>query len=620
MFRSLDPEPDGVSTTNHPYGYDISLKLPWAAAGSGNSFDPSGGGFLSGAGAVYIYQRDEKGEWAFYQKIVASDREQGEGFGNTVTLSENQLTVGVRFEDEDENGHQPLNAAGSIYTFALDSNGVWQETQKLVPADRAVGDRFGEAVDMDGSTILAGTHFKQWDDGNGNVFDYVGTAYFFAQDSSGAWQETQQVLPPNPIGGERFGRSLGISGDWAAVGSPREDEDANGTLLHDAGAVYLYQRDSSGQWLLQQVVTPADREAYDWFGFSLDLSDSLLIVGAPWEEEDSLGLPTNTGAGSAYIFRLQPSGVWQEEQKLSGYTQAPIVLFGSSVAIEGKLATVGYQNNPYGEQEEVAVFEQVGNHWVPRQELTDWHTIWDNGFGRAMDLDGGLLITNSKAKLTHPLGDEIGGIYIFENCTQPEIAWSDTICPGSSYPFGTQWLSEPGSYVDTLSGFRACDSIIRLELAVLPPQSNVYETNEGLAISAPGATVQWLNCVDGYAPVAGATDPLFIPSQTGSYAAAVSQYDCIDTSACVAFVIADVENEWDGEIRVFPNPTRGSLQVESEKRMQRIRLFGLQGQIVKEIKSAAREISINMEELPVGVYVLEIETEEGSWRQQVLRR
>ncbi len=47
----------------------------------------------------------------------------------------------------------------------------------------------------------------------------------------------------------------------------------------------------------------------------------------------------------------------------------------------------------------------------------------------------------------------------------------DSICAGSNYAFGTQTLTESGSYTRTLASSAGCDSIITLQLFVRPPLS-----------------------------------------------------------------------------------------------------------------------------------------------------
>ena len=72
--------------------------------------------------------------------------------------------------------------------------------------------------------------------------------------------------------GDIFGSAVDVHGDYAAVGAPGKSS--------YSGAVYIYKR-TNGVWSLSQVFTDPGNTARDYFGCSLDLDDSRLVVGAP---------------------------------------------------------------------------------------------------------------------------------------------------------------------------------------------------------------------------------------------------------------------------------------------------------------------------------------------------
>ena len=57
----------------------------------------------------------------------------------------------------------------------------------------------------------------------------------------GAVQQSK-LTSVNPSGGDKFGWSVAISGDFAVVGAPNEDLYWGSGTLRDAGAAYVYQR------------------------------------------------------------------------------------------------------------------------------------------------------------------------------------------------------------------------------------------------------------------------------------------------------------------------------------------------------------------------------------------
>jgi len=82
-----------------------------------------------------------------------------------------------------------------------------------------------------------------------------------------------------------------------------------------------------------------------------------------------------------------------------------------------------------------------------------------------------------------------------------------------------------------------------------------------------------------------------------------------------------IENIEVAAVKVFPNPTTGKLRIESGKlRIEDIEIFDIYGRTQKaEIKKQKREISIDISELPVGVYFLRIKTEQGEVVRKLLK-
>ncbi|GAB5495669.1 MAG: hypothetical protein Phyf2KO_07490 [Phycisphaerales bacterium] len=116
------------------------------------------------AGAAYVYEHDGS-NWAFTQKLTASDRESRDFFGY-VTIEDDIIVVGARGDDDIN------SASGAGYIFEL-VDGVWTETHKLKGFDNSEGDAFGWGLSLDGG-VLAIT--AKNDDDNGTD---AGAVYLF---------------------------------------------------------------------------------------------------------------------------------------------------------------------------------------------------------------------------------------------------------------------------------------------------------------------------------------------------------------------------------------------------------------------------------------------------------
>jgi hypothetical protein len=101
-----------------------------------------------------------------------------------------------------------------------------------------------------------------------------------------------------------------------------------------------------------------------------------------------------------------------------------------------------------------------------------------------------------------------------------------------------------------------------------------------------GSGYQWLNCQNDYQKIEGATDPIFIPLVSGSYALEVTN-ECIDTSVCQEVIISGIfpiKPERNRFI-IAPNPISNSFTLQSDHptSIEFIRIFNVQGQPVLKL-------------------------------------
>ena len=113
----------------------------------------------------------------------------------------------------------------------------------------------------------------------------------------------------------------------------------------------------------------------------------------------------------------------------------------------------------------------------------------------------------------------------------------------------------------------------------------------------------------------GATSQTFNPTTNGSYAVVISNNGCIDTSACYSLNSVNVEqHDENNAMKLYPNPVsidKGSINIDFKKMPTEtaIRIFNLQGQLLKmEQFHGQQRLQIELD-FPVGLYILEIKTE-----------
>ncbi len=104
------------------------------------------------AGSAYVFERDESGNWLQAAKLVAADREACDELGESAAISGDRVAAGADDDNDDLLGED----SGSVYIFERDELGNWSEVAKLNAADGMAGDRLGNSIAIHGETIVAG--------------------------------------------------------------------------------------------------------------------------------------------------------------------------------------------------------------------------------------------------------------------------------------------------------------------------------------------------------------------------------------------------------------------------------------------------------------------------------
>ncbi len=216
------------------------------------------------------------------------------------------------------------------------------EADKLAPSDRQQSDRYGVSVAVDGNYAVVGARNQQFDENGANPVLGAGCAYIYEKDAAGNWNQIQKIVASDRGVYDSFGDKVSIHGDFVIVGAPTEDDNELGNdSLNDAGSAYIFKRDASGIWNEWQKIVAPDREQGDNFGFAVDIADNFLIVSAHQEDDDVSGMNDISEAGSAYIFEKLPNGVWIFDGKIVAFDRQVESYFGYSASISGERAVVG---------------------------------------------------------------------------------------------------------------------------------------------------------------------------------------------------------------------------------------------------------------------------------------
>ncbi len=227
----------------------------------------------------------------------------------------------------------------------------------------------------------------------------------------GGWGEEGLLEAPGGASGDQFGHAVALGHRVALCGAPGADG--------ARGAVQVFELGSGG-WVPTQRLVAAGGQPGDQFGYSLDLSGEVLVVGAPrivFADADPDG-------GSAHVFE-RSSGGWVEVATL-GVPGNPSNGFGLAVAAAADTVVVGRPGFPLfstSHDHDARVYErQAGGTWTHVQTLTGSDPIYqhDDEFGSALDMYAGRLVVGA--------AQDSGFAYIFERGDQ---GWEEVLELGS---------------------------------------------------------------------------------------------------------------------------------------------------------------------------------------------
>ena len=351
--------------------------------------------YQESAGVAYIFDALTGSELkTLYNPNAFGPDQTSDEFGYSVAISYERIIVGARYEDDAEALSQTSgNNSGKAYIFdsiADDSTTLPtlsdvnlassnQDSTRAVTgnevtvtfiADKIIGTPVvtfysGGATVTNTSSSYVNTerYTNKWtasyivdtNDALGNVTysiaftDSYGNAGIPVTSGSGSvdiqnianWSATPSMLTidnPNSVGAsanDYFGYAVAVHGDTAVIGAFAED--ASGQS--DSGVVYVVN--SSTGALLHTLINPdglANGKSSDNFGYSVDISEDYIIVGASGDRSTT-GM---YGSGSVYVFNRSDYSLLHNIPHPSPNEQYDN--FGHSVAIDGKYAIVGAPN------------------------------------------------------------------------------------------------------------------------------------------------------------------------------------------------------------------------------------------------------------------------------------
>jgi hypothetical protein len=606
-------------------------------------------------GAVWIYIRSgnnwvQQGTKLVGTGVVAPRSDQGASVA--ISADGNTAIVG---------GYEDSSGQGAVWVFTRSDTTWTQQGSKLVAAGVSGFAELGGAVALsaDGNTAIAGGYTDS---------SFTGAAWVFTR-SGGIWaQQGDKLVGTGAVGNADQGISVAISadGNTAMVGGTG-DNSAN-------GAVWAYTRTDT-TWTQQgpKLSGAGVNGARQGACVKLSADGNTAIVGG--------------SAGYAIFIFTRSGGTWTQQ----GSNLAPVVnLDGNSLALsaDGNTAIVGGGLNINGSRAS-RIVTRLGSIWTQQdsQQLVTGVLIGFTGCSLivALSADGSTCIEGADQDNS---ATGAAWFYVADTaaaCASTSATYNQAICSGDSISFAGHALYASGTYYDSLTSLGGCDSVIILDVTVLNPMNSSYSYKicsgssysfGGQDISAPGTYFDTLTSAvsgcDSIVTLQLSVDSLnayftLIPTSTPhywdivnqcsgnglsytwnwgdssanstgdtashTYAAAGYYNVCVtitDTAGCTAhycdtnvylfkdqsgqMVYLNVVNYPNGinelnaaQIRLYPNPNKGSFTLQTSASIgSTYTISDMLGHIIVQRAIKADSEAIEMPDVADGVYTLSL--------------
>jgi hypothetical protein len=274
------------------------------------------------------------------QSTQATDLTASKRYGFEVAASDSVIVFGAYLTTFNAGISGQILRSGSAHILERDSTG-WIETQEVFASFPTVDDRFGFAAAVDNQTVIIGAPEEDQDENDIYRVNNAGSVYIFTKDSLGNWVQSQKLVASDRSVGASFGNHLQLNGNQLIVGAMTESVSGP----NNAGAAYVFVRDTlTGLFHEFQKLTPSNHQAGAQFGARVSIDDNYVVVGAGWEDVSAGTL--HQDAGAAYVFAKGRDGKYHETKRFVSPVPEAYQYFGICVFIKGKQLAIGC----YGEK------------------------------------------------------------------------------------------------------------------------------------------------------------------------------------------------------------------------------------------------------------------------------
>ena len=357
-------------------------------------------------GAAYVFDLSTGEQIA---RLAATDGAAGDAFGTAVAIAGDRVYVG----SPNHRVHGPSSPAeeGAVYVFDLATG---EQIDKLVASGTPYGNRFGFSLSADDQVVVVGAPYSRVADAH-----RAGAVYVFDRVTG---ERVTFIPAPDGRPLSRFGTSVALSNGLLLIGEP----DGYVAPFVNSGFAYVYDM-ATGQQVARFHAD--DLNTSDSFGSAVALWGETVVVGA-FDANYSIGVTGSehgnvSDGGAAYVFDL---GTGELVKKLTSPDPVRNEYFGRSVAVNSTSILVGadgHDQNGLGVPGAAFVFDRVTGQRVSEMLASD--RAEGDRLGTSAAVSGRTAVLG--ANLADTGGHSNGGAVYVYNLSGPALCSADLAEP-----------------------------------------------------------------------------------------------------------------------------------------------------------------------------------------------
>ncbi len=246
------------------------------------------------AGKVYVFKRDAAGTFAYAATLTSPEQDTaGDGFGAAIAMVGSTALVGATGQ---------ASRAGLVHEYEMDAAGAWTRARSFAPQGVGPADQFGASISLNGAQAVITAPGDAGGYGAAYMWTKVeqtgrrGGGAGAAAGGNFAWQERARLTQSVGARNGGFGSAVAATDSDVWVTAPRGG---------GAGTIAVFARGAGataadGPMMLSPSIPSA--------GQSVSIRGNVAAVGATG---------ANYGGGAVLIYERNATGSWVEQPMLS---------------------------------------------------------------------------------------------------------------------------------------------------------------------------------------------------------------------------------------------------------------------------------------------------------------